>query len=177
MIIQSKHISLGEIREEDLETFFAYRSDEELLKYQNFKLNSIEEALAFIKAQQKVELGGTQEWKQLGIYDKSGKLVGDCALKCHEHEARIAEIGITIASAYHRKSYAYHGLSALINHAFIELKLHKIVAEVDVRNKASQRLMNKLGFELEGQFKSHYWDAHLKEWFDEYHYGLVNPKH
>lgn len=168
------NISLTDIKLTHLHDFYTYRSDEELLRYQNFKLNSLDEAREFIIKQSSLKLGGTDEWKQLAIVNNENEILGDCAFKPYTHEPRIAEIGITVRREHHKKGVASSALSLLIKHAFTELNIHKIVAEVDIRNKASQKLMEKTGFSLEGKFEKHFWDEMDQKWFDELHYGLIN---
>jgi RimJ/RimL family protein N-acetyltransferase len=47
-------------------------------------------------------------------------------------------------------------LRALIEHAFGPLNLHRIEADVDPRNEASVRLLEKLGFRREGYLRERY---------------------
>ena len=49
--------------------------------------------------------------------------------------------------------------------------LHKVSAEVDARNGASARLLERVGFTREGLRRSHTW---IKgEWTDDLLYGLL----
>jgi RimJ/RimL family protein N-acetyltransferase len=47
-------------------------------------------------------------------------------------------------------------LTALLDHAFGDLGLHRIEADVDPRNEASLRLLEKLGFRREGYLRERY---------------------
>lgn len=61
-----------------------------------------------------------------------------------------AEVGLYWAvSPHHRgRGYAAEAARALIDFAFVELGLHRIVATAEHENLASQRVMAKLGMEL-----------------------------
>ena len=172
-VLQSDRLKLRELNDQDLSIFMEYRSDSVLLEYQDFILESKEQAIKFFEEQKQVPVGSSTDWKQIAIADTNDQLIGDCAIKCDEHEPRIAEIGITLRKEFHKKGFAFEALELLINYTFNELELHKIKAVIDVRNKASQKLFEKLGFQREAILRKHYWDKKRSDWFDEFHYGLL----
>lgn len=172
--ISSPRLTLKDINLHDIEDFYQFRSDKDLLKYQNFSVASLEEARSFIKSQQNVSIGDQDAWKQIGIYTLENELIGDCAVKFLPEENRHAEIGCTIKSSQHNKGYATEALQLLSQHIFTNYPIHKIIAMVDVRNLPSQRMLEKSGFTKEGHFKLHYWDEEDQAWFDELQYGLLN---
>lgn len=61
-----------------------------------------------------------------------------------------AEVGLfwAIDPAHQRKGYATEAASALIEHAFRQLRLHRILATTEYDNHASQSVMRKLGLRL-----------------------------
>jgi RimJ/RimL family protein N-acetyltransferase len=61
-----------------------------------------------------------------------------------------AEIGYILGSEYWGKGYMQEALRALVRFAFDELKLRRIEADVDPRNAASVRSLDRLGFKREG---------------------------
>ena len=67
---------------------------------------------------------------------------------------RRAEIGFALARAHWGHRYAGEALALLFEHAFGALGLRRIEADVDPRNLASCRLMEKLGFQREGVLRN-----------------------
>ena len=73
-------------------------------------------------------------WFQLAIELKeTGRLVGDCGLKVHQQDTQQAEIGFTLSRDYQSKGLASETVSCLLDYAFIQLGLHRIIAVTDCR--------------------------------------------
>ena len=64
-----------------------------------------------------------------------------------------AEIGYAQALAYWGKGYINEALQALLSYAFEEMKLRRLEADVDPRNVASIKTLERLGFEREGYLR------------------------
>ena len=72
------------------------------------------------------------------------------------------------------KGYMTEALEASIRFAFEDLKLHRIEAGIMPRNIASQRVVEKLGFEREGLSRRYIWINGV--WEDHLRYALLNEK-
>ncbi|MEP7328440.1 MAG: GNAT family N-acetyltransferase [Betaproteobacteria bacterium] len=77
-------------------------------------------------------------------------LVGTCTLFGFHRTNRRAEIGYCLASACWGRGYMQEALHAFINHALGSLDLHRIEADIDPRNTASARVLERHGFKQEG---------------------------
>ncbi|MCK2240082.1 MULTISPECIES: GNAT family N-acetyltransferase [unclassified Crossiella] len=66
-----------------------------------------------------------------------------------------AKLGYAVAAEHWRKGYAYNACRSLIDFGFDKLNLHRISAAIGPENKASIKLVNKLGFSLEGEIRDH----------------------
>ena len=64
--------------------------------------------------------------------------------------AQRAEIGFGLQSAYWGKGYMSEAARAVVDCGFDVLRLHRIEADIDPRNRASARVLEKLGFVREG---------------------------
>jgi RimJ/RimL family protein N-acetyltransferase len=67
-----------------------------------------------------------------------------------EEESRRAEIGYVLGKPYWGQGFAHEGVGALLAFAFGDLSLRRLEAEVDPRNVASAKVLNRLGFVQEG---------------------------
>jgi len=86
---------------------------------------------------------------------------------------RRAEIGYAQGRAYWGQGYMQEALKAVLNHAFEILNLHRIEADVDPRNAASVRTLERLGFQREGYLRER-WQVN-GEIQDAFYYGLLRP--
>lgn len=79
-----------------------------------------------------------------------GVLAGECALFNLHDASRRAETGLAIASRWWGKGLAFEAMEALVEFAMDDMGLNRLEADVDPRNAASARVLQKLGFRLEG---------------------------
>ena len=172
LYLKTNRIAIRNLQPQDLEDFYAYRSDEEVTRYQGFDVMTKDACAAFIAAQQDKLFGKPGEWVQYGIEDEHiNKLVGDCAIKLDGSDPRIAEIGITIAQPHWKKGYAKEALAEIVRFLFEEKSLHRIVEIVDAENTASIALLKSADFRQEGHFIEHIFFK--GKWGSEYQYALL----
>ena len=104
-------------------------------------------------------------------------LIGVCKLFEFEYQSK-AEVGYWIGTRHWNEGYATEALLATIAFGFNSLELHRIYATTDVTNEASQRVLQKAGFQKEGVLRrdtrrSGVWcDSELHAVFNE-HSGKV----
>lgn len=81
------------------------------------------------------------------------RVVGTCTLARIDAKNRRAEIGYALNRQQWGRGLMKEALTALLDHAFDTLALHRIEADVDPRNAASIALLETLGFEREGYLR------------------------
>ena len=77
-------------------------------------------------------------------------LIGTCSLFAIDTTHRRAMIGYALARAHWGAGYAQEALRLALAHAFGTLALNRVEADVDPRNTASLRLLERVGFTHEG---------------------------
>jgi len=83
----------------------------------------------------------------------------------------LAELGYMIAPDAWGNGYATDAARRLVQYGFEDLRLHKVKASAYENNPASQRVVEKVGFEEEGLFRDH---AYVRgEYVDVHRYGLL----
>lgn len=173
--LETARLFVRPFRDADLDPFMAYRNDPEVARYQGWESISASQAYAFVQEMKAVRPGIPGRWFQFAFELKAtGTLIGDCALKFDEPEARQAELGYTLARAYHGQGLASEGVSSVLDYAFGTLRLHRILALVDCRNTASVALVERLGMRREGHFLQSYW--YKGAWADEYQYATLRDE-
>jgi ribosomal-protein-alanine N-acetyltransferase len=83
-------------------------------------------------------------------------VVGSVSLKNISHSMGYAEIGFGIVEAHHNQGIATAAIGLLMEKVFSESELRKLMALVHDQNHASQRVLEKLGFQQEGFLREHY---------------------
>lgn len=103
-----------------------------------------------------------------------GEIAGLINLHGVQQSAGHAEIGLWLAPEFHGHGYGTKASRLLTEHAFDELRLHRVQARVLATNEASARIWEKLGFEEEGRHR----DEEFKngEYVDMRYFGVLEDE-
>ena len=156
----------------DAEAFAAYRGDPDVARYQSWSDFTIDDAHAFVESLQAEQPGVPGDWFQFALESRAdGVLVGDLAFHIDEDEPRQAEIGFTLDPAQQGRGYGTEAVTALLDWAFPQFGLHRVIAIIDVRNTPSSALVERLGFRREAHLVE---NVFFKgEWGSEYQYAVL----
>ncbi len=99
------------------------------------------------------------------------KLIGEVQLTIHSIDNGQAEIGFSFHPNYCRRGFATKAVNAVLRYGFTTLDLHRIIANVDVRNDRSCRLLERIGMRREAHFL--HVMRHEEKWIDDYVYALL----
>ena len=148
--LSTARLTLCPLRADDAWPLFTMYSDAAFMRYWSFPLmkrfeqavdyvaHRLQGSAAEIEIVWSVELTATHE------------VIGICSLFNLEMAAQRAEIGFGLQSAYWGKGYMSEAARAVVDCGFDVLRLHRIEADIDPRNRASARVLEKLGFVREG---------------------------
>jgi RimJ/RimL family protein N-acetyltransferase len=92
-------------------------------------------------------------------------VIGDFMLRWHDDEHRQGEIGGSLHPEHHGMGYATEIYEALLELAFEEYDLHRVVGRCDGRNAPSVRSLEKAGLRQEAHFVEN--EFVKGEWTDE----------
>ena len=105
------------------------------------------------------------------LADQNADLAGFVKLFEIQYRSK-AEIGYWLSESLWGKGLMTEAIEAVITCAFDQLGLHRIYATTQVDNRASQRVLEKVGFKKEGVLRMH---GRLQgKWADSVMYGLLN---
>ena len=151
-IFETERLRLRPPRQSDLENIYRLGSSSTVMRYiSKGKTLSFEEAKADLK--KRIE-GSTNIFGYWIAEEKhSDNFIGWMALKRLDQTDDI-EVGYRLLEEHWGKGYATEGSKKLLEYAFQTLTLPKVVAVALKENKASTRVMEKLGMKYtrEGQF-------------------------
>jgi RimJ/RimL family protein N-acetyltransferase len=134
----------------DAPALYAVFSDPRVMRYWcSGPWTAVAEAEARIARQQEALAAG--EFLALGIVRRDdGLLLGTCTLFHLSAQCRRAELGYGLRPDAWGHGYAAEAVGELLRFGFTDLALHRVEADVDPRNEASVRLLERLGFTREG---------------------------
>ena len=148
--LEGASVRLRPHREEDLQDFFALYSDPQVMRYWSFPAwTHIEQAYERFTG----ALAGHDPERLLcwAVADTdSDRLIGGVTLFAINAQQGRAEIGYALHSSQWGRGFAREALRLALGHAFGPLALRRVEADIDPRNCASCRLVEKLGFMREG---------------------------
>ncbi len=105
------------------------------------------------------------------IEKTKNEFIGDFAFWNIKRENHRAEIGYTLKPEFWSKGYMTETLTRLIEFGFKDLKLHSFEAEINPKNKNSEKALLKIGFKKEAYFKENrYFNG---EYLDSEIYSLL----
>jgi ribosomal-protein-alanine N-acetyltransferase len=155
----------------DADALFAIFSDAETMRYwSSAPWTSPTQAAALITSAQLGHADGSALRFGLEIV-ASGQLIGTCTLYSFSSSNRRCETGYILGRAHWGHGYMAEAMPALLAHAFGALDLNRVEADIDPRNEASARLLERLHFKKEG-FMRERWIVN-GEICDTDYYGLL----
>jgi len=170
--IESSRLTLRRFADADLEAFLAYLNDPLVARYQTWESYTEQQARDAIDEQKGLEPGQAGRWFTFAAELRETKsLVGHVALSVKEADRRQAEIGFTFARQYQGRGLAKEAAECVLDYAFGELGMHRIVAITDCENERSVALLGRLGMRREGHFIENIWFKGA--WGSEYMYALL----
>lgn len=172
-IINAPRVSLRWINEQDVDAFYAIYSHPEVMRYWSFPaLTERDQAAKLVREiHEGFQRQALLKW---GIARRTDDLlIGSITLFNLDFTHRRAEIGYALGRGHWGKGYMQEALTAVIAYAFEELGFHRIEADVDPRNDASIRTVERLGFQREGYLRER-WQVN-GEIQDALFFGLLRP--
>jgi RimJ/RimL family protein N-acetyltransferase len=170
-IITTPRVVLRWISEDDVDALYEIFSDPQVMRY--WSTVPLSDSAAAAELQREIaESNESDKMFKWGIALRdSNTLIGTTTLFNLNLDNGRAEIGYAMARAYWGKGYMNEALKALVSHAFEVMALRRLEADVDPRNAASIRTLERLGFQREG-FLRERWHVN-GEIQDALFYGLL----
>ncbi|MCC9137147.1 GNAT family N-acetyltransferase [Pontibacter silvestris] len=173
--LETERLRLKILREDNAEVYLALVAKNRERLQESFqvtvsKVSDIKSTKAFLKkAYNELRYGKLALY---GLWYK-GALAGMVTIKDISWQVPKCEVSYFVAEEYEGQGLASEALKKVCFYCFSELKILKICARIIPDNSRSIRLVQKLGFELEGTLKADY-KTGLGDLIDTKYYGLVN---
>jgi [ribosomal protein S5]-alanine N-acetyltransferase len=140
-ILETQRLKLREFTPADAPLLFALNSDPDVIRYTGDPpFDSIASTKAFIEAYPDYKKNGFGRW--LMFTKDSNEFIGWCGLK---RVGDNVDLGYRLMQKHWNKGYASEAAIACLDYGFRELNLQRIIGRVAPENKASIRVLEKMG--------------------------------
>jgi [ribosomal protein S5]-alanine N-acetyltransferase len=154
--LESERLVLREITAADADDLFDIFSDEATMEYWSCRPYT-----SIVQAQKLIESLTNTTRQEIGIHwaitlRGENRLIGRCGYNEWRKPHRRGEISYIIARHYWGKGIAREALHLILDYGFTEMNLHSVEAGVTPGNNGSTRMLERLGFRLEGHLRESY---------------------
>jgi len=109
------------------------------------------------------------------VIEREGLLLGTVSLWRTEQERRTVELGWTLDPEHGGVGYATEAVAAGLRIAFGHHDVHRVTAQLDARNTASERLATRVGLRQEAHHRQDFWSK--GEWTDTLVFASLADEH
>ena len=169
--LATERLRLRPFRDDDGDELFALQSDSHVLRYWDsppwVDRSSVARFMAGCTAMAENGTGARVAIERIA----DGAFIGWVTFNSWNPDFRSASLGYCLKESAWGHGYAAEAARALLRWSFEALDLNRVQAEADTRNAASARVLEKLGFVLEGTLRE---DCIVNgEVSDSWVYGLL----
>ncbi len=151
--LETERLLLREFVKSDWKAVHEYASDPEVVRFLEWGPNNSDESMSFLEGTLACQREKPRRIYEFAITLKDGgKLIGACGLRLHDQDTEQADLGYCYNRHYWGKGYASEAGKAVVEFAFKNLHLHRIVATCDSNNVASAAVLCNTGMRKEGYF-------------------------
>lgn len=152
--LESERLLLREFSEADWSAVHVYGSDPEVCRHQHWGPNSEAETKAFVRMAVAQQDQDPRDHFELAILRKdTKKLIGAAGIRIKSRTNANADMGYTLRQDQWGQGFATEAARLLLNFGFLRLGLHRIWATAGPENRASIRVLEKIGMKFEGQLR------------------------
>jgi RimJ/RimL family protein N-acetyltransferase len=172
---ETERMRLRPYRLDDFAEFHDLHRREDVTRYLPWTVRDEEAALEALKRHQHLELEAENQGLTLAGFDRqSGRLVGEFVLILRSVQHRRGEVGYVLHPEFAGRGLATEGARHMLEIAFDRLRLHRVIARIDSRNRASARVLTKLGLRHEAHLVQN--ELFKGEWTDEDDFAMLRSE-
>lgn len=162
--LETERLILRELRLADADALFRIFSDETVTTFYNIKtFTSLDDSRELLE--RRISRFWTGRGLSWGITLRGDdELIGGCGFNIWLQKRTVGELGYELARPFWNRGIMTEALQAVVQFGFEELRLQRAQAWVIPENKASARVLLKLGFEDRGVRQNQgYWDGRFHD--------------
>jgi RimJ/RimL family protein N-acetyltransferase len=171
--LKTERLLLRPFEEGDLDAVAALEADEGVVRwlYEGPKTRDESRAGLARKIDRRAMRSEGDGVALAAVTRQAGAFVGDFSLWLASAAHEQGEMGFVVAPAQQGRGYATEAAMALLGVAFEEVGMHRVVGRLEARNRASARVLEKVGMRQEAHLVENEWVK--GEWQSELVYAML----
>ncbi|MBM7602711.1 RimJ/RimL family protein N-acetyltransferase [Metabacillus crassostreae] len=169
MEFSTERLTIRTYRSDDMQDVFHIYNNEDTCRYllhDNWTYENMQE-----KFNKKLKNSVLTKDTALSLAVEShNQVIGDLSVWYTDMKDTV-EIGFSFSEKVSGRGYASEAVSGLVRKLFEEFYVHRIQANLDARNKSSQKLCERIGMRKEAHLIQDFWNK--GEWTDSIIYGML----
>lgn len=175
MHLETERLILTPIKEEDWPLFKTLHQSADVMRYVTDNLSE-DNIRSRFDARLRDWEPRCNDWLTLTIKLKeTGEKLGVTGFYAEWEPYQQAELGFLLSPEFQGKGYAKESTIALLDYIFEEQTYHKAVATVTEGNAPSAKLLQSLGFQLEGTIRDNF--KLNGQWYNDLKLGLLRHEY
>jgi RimJ/RimL family protein N-acetyltransferase len=158
---------------DDLADVHAYAREPQSVRYMDWGPNTQAQTADFL--QRKLAAQRTLpriEYELAVVLKETGRVIGGIGLRLSRPAHRAGDMGYVFNPQHWGRGYCTEAATAILAFGLGELGLHRIYATCDPENRASARVMEKIGMTYEGRLRDYTWER--ERWRDSLVYAILD---
>jgi RimJ/RimL family protein N-acetyltransferase len=147
-ILETDRLLLREFVMDDVEEFFRMVSDSDVTRYTGEGGKTLEDARKGLEERVFHDYRKYGYGRWAAVYKPTGTVIGFAGLK-YLDDVNEVDLGYRFFKEHWGKGLATEASRALVAFGFDTLRLKRIIGIADIENKASVRVLEKVGFQFE----------------------------
>jgi ribosomal-protein-alanine N-acetyltransferase len=168
-MLEGKNVNLRVVEKDDVD-FLAGSINSIDLRGEFLPISQTSKAETLKKFENPSQVAIVCERQRFIIEKKGGTRIGTIAHWLVQ-PVGLMEIGYDIVVSERGKGYGTEAVQLMVDYLFLSKDIERVQAMTDVRNKPSQRVLEKAGFKREGTMRRTGFIRGL--WTDAYMYGVI----
>ena len=164
--VRTARLTLREFVMTDFEAVLAYSCDPKVTRYLFFGPRDADATAEYLEGLLESQREHPRTRFELAVVENaSGRVIGACDLSVIERD--VIDLGYMLGVDAWGRGYATEIARSLLDAAFGDLRAARVISTVDVNNRASIHVLEKIGMRWEAVFRKHrraknrWWDCHL----------------
>jgi RimJ/RimL family protein N-acetyltransferase len=172
--IRTDRLVLRPFRDSDFDVLYEIHSDAGVVRWLYNDVRTRAQVVELLK----VKIAGAAvrapgDWLSAAVeFGETGELVGDVDLLWVSDQHRSGELGFIVHPAHHGNGFATEASRPLLDWAFGDLGLHRVIGRAEARNAGSVRVLEKLGMRQEAHLVEN--ESVKGEWQSEVVYAVLD---
>jgi len=172
---ETERMRLRSYTDDDFDAFFDLHRREDVARFLPWHPRDEQAAREALARHQRLTVEVDDQGVTLAAFDKAtDRLVGDFVLILRSVEHRRGEVGYVLHPDFAGRGLATEGARVMLDIAFEQLQLRRVIGRIDARNRASARVLAKLGLRHEAHLVQN--ELFKGEWTDADHFAILREE-